>query len=301
MAEQNNTNWKAVGIGSALGVTGLSMVPAARSFARSAKALNNIKDNPSEVAASYLEGANRFGKTPLGGAMRWGSSKLHNLANRINSGNASVIDRSVYPAFNKAGFGDSFSNLHYKEFLSKDPKRAYNFWSGVEAMGKPKGRFEAATASLRKNKKYKHLFADKKSGVSDHDHLSTLIGRNQVSKDLLNQKFTVPLFDNKGRTAQRSLGSLNAKYTQTDKTLKNVENALDTIMKRKNVSLPDAIRELGKTNNPHAKTVFSRMALDKAGHGYPQTYYKNTALGAGVITTAGLGTITYGVLDGNKR
>lgn len=297
---KSDVNWEAVGVGSALGATGLSMIPAARSFARSAKAAKNIKGNPAEVAASYIEGSSRFGKTPLGGVMRWTSDKLHNLANRVGSGKGSFADRAIYPAINKAGFGDSFSNLHYKEFLDKDPKKAYKFWSGIEAMGKPKGRFETATASLRKNRKYKHLFADKKSGVSDHDHLSTLIGRNQIDKNLLNTKFSVPLYDKDGKSVKRSLEALNKKYTQNDKTLGNVDKALDTIMKRKGVSLPDAIRALGKTNNADAKTVFSRMAVDKASKGYPQKYLTSTSLGAAGFTTTGAGTIAYGVLDGKK-
>ncbi len=144
LSEKQKDKVKKTGVVAAgLGTTalGLSLAPAAASFSRAAFAAKRAKETGSfakalmsgsdgaQVVGNYLEGAERFGRSPLGRAFGAILRNTKKVQEKVDTNSAGPVSKLLHTLYSKAGLnGNSFSNLHYSKFTqSKNVKDAANF------------------------------------------------------------------------------------------------------------------------------------------------------------------------------
>lgn len=303
--KENPKEYALLGSGGALAIGGISMMPSAVSFARSGRALKKLTNSPTysfsswrsdsrtgDIVANYLEGGNRFGKSLPGKIHRSLLNKNKNISEKIEKGEANAIETVLNRGANKVGLGfeDEFSNLHYRSFIDKNPRKAFDFWLDVEAMGKSTGQFEQAIHKLP----IKDLTVDK---------LDDLIVNNKISKDLLNNKIRVKTYNEapKAEYKKVSLKQLHRKYKK-DKSIRNsLKQGVKDSQYYENNSIYDAIKDVAISGTDTQKGAIGRMALDKSQLGLPGHYAKvvgGTSLG---MTGIGGAVIYKGKKDLNNK
>lgn len=303
--------------GAALVGTGLSMVPATVRMGKATKAMSSMSkalkgknmekayEASGDLVQNYVEGAKSFGKTPLGKLTgNMADSQLKNI-----EGKGTFLSKKLKPLLDKAIGKDSLSAIHYKSFVKdKSPNDTYKFWAHVEALGRPKGRFEVASTKVisdlkaaRGNKKsyginpaedrLQAILFDKK--ISDTQKVETLIKGKHID---MSKKYEVPKWDSPSAIeAQKlknggkynpnlnlGLRSIYSKHTNTKNMLNNFEGGLDS---------GKSIKELSRTGTKEQKEVIRRMALDKAQGRFPATYTMALSGATVGLTGAGAGVL----------
>jgi hypothetical protein len=287
--DEPKVNKKRLAIGAALMVPGVTLMPAAYSFGRSAAAmraagpgLKGLRNSAPELVASYLDAGRRYGKSIPGMAHEGLLDAAVHFNQKIKGGKGTAFDRAGSKALGAIGFKDDFSNLHYRKFLSRDTSEAYDFWAGVEALGKSRGQWETAAGSLVKNPK-----KGKKATDVAESMLTTSKSSVKYRNALRGRKVAVPLYDAKGSTVNKPIGDVYNKFKADDKKLKGARQTLDS----GTGAFTDRIRNIGTTGSKADQDLIYRMALEKSTKKFPSTYNMATTGTALTLSGAGGGLI----------
>ena len=265
--------------------------------ARKSKDSAAIASKAGVLVDSYSQGANAFGATPLGKLLRKGSL----MQERNTIGKGSKVDEFFRPVLDKVVAGDHLGAAHLNNFLDPDRKKALNFWTRVEAFGKPKGQLDNVVGQVLSELKP----TKPKSGSSLYKMLmnkdidDTTKVRSLMNKGFVNSRkiYKAPTWT--GKPGKKGINIAGFQFTKDVKevpevyksrSLKNYFNEFD----KNNTKIKAFKDDLNKGITPtqmgkgtkEQKDMVIRMALDKAG--YPQRYA--TQLGTATIGTGSAGT-----------
>lgn len=312
LTEKQKDKVKKTGVVAAgLGTTalGLSLAPAAASFSRSAFAAKRAKDTGSfakallgpdgaQVVGNYLEGADRFGRSPLGKALGAVLRNTKKVQEKVDNNSAGPISKALHKLYGKVGLqGNSFSNLHYSKFTqSKDVKDAAGFWLDVESFGVPKGRYEHAAKSYVKDN-----LGYVPKGMDPASFVDSLIAAKKISPSDLAKTHEVPSFKD-ASTVSESLKDLYKRKTQDKAVTDAFKEGINARVgiDKSNKAYINAIKDIGLNGTTKERKAVGKMALEKSLAGYPAGYAKATVGGTVGISSLGVG-ITYSGLKKDKK